>query len=115
MGVRAEAHLRAGNREASVMPLDDITGADKCTRRRPTQSVTDMDIWAALEKKHPGLLSDEHTEVGSGCLLYVPRALETPRARARRLDDGRMTAEKLAEVAGVCIRTAYRARQESRG
>lgn len=97
------------------MAIDDITGVDRCTHRRSAQSVTDMDIWAALEKKHPGLLSDVHSAVGVGCLLYVPRLLETPRARVRRMDDGRMSAEKLAEVAGVCVRTVYRARQESRG
>ena len=97
------------------MTLDDITGIDRCAHRRATQSVTDMDIWAALEKKHPGLLSDVHSMCGAGVHLYVPRALETPRERARRLDDGAMSAERLAELAGVCVRTAYRAKKESRG
>ena len=97
------------------MTLDDITGIDRCSRRRATQSVTDMDIWAALEKRHPGLLSDVHSMCGAGVHLYVPRGLETPRERAKRLDDGVMSAERLAELAVVSVRTAYRAKRESRG
>lgn len=97
------------------MTLDDITGIDMCAHRRATQNVTDMDIWAALERRHPGLLSDVHSMCGAGVHLYVPRALETPREMARRLDDGVMSAERLAALAGVCVRTAYRAKKESRG
>ena len=97
------------------MTLDGITGIDRCSRRRATQSVTDLDIWTALEKRYPGILSDVHSMCGAGVHLYVPRGLETPRERAKRMDDGVMSAERLAALAGVCVRTAYRAKKESRG
>ena len=97
------------------MTIDDITWIDRCSRRKATQSVTDLDIWTELENRYPGLLSDVHSMCGAGVHLYVPRGLETPRERAKRLDDGVMSAEKLAELAGVCVRTAYRAKRESRG
>ena len=97
------------------MTFDDITWIDRCSQRKATQSVTDLDIWTALERRHPGLLSDVHSMCGAGVHLYVPRGLETPRERAKRMDDGVMSAERLAELAGVCVRTAYRAKRESRG
>ena len=91
---------------------DDIIGMDRCSRRRPVQDETDMQVWRWLESRHPGLLADVHQRRAPGERLFVPMATERPRDRAKKLDDGAMSVQELADVAGVGYGTARRARNE---
>lgn len=95
---------------------DAIMGVARCSCRRSAQDITDSQVWALLEALHPGLMSDLCGLRGPGERLHVPKEIESPRARARRLDDGVMSVRMLAVVAEVGYGTAFRARNEkSRG
>lgn len=72
----------------------------------------DATLWQWLESRHPGLLADVHEHRGPGERIHVPHAIERPRDRAQRLDDGVMSVRMLAVVAGVGYETARRARNE---
>ena len=91
---------------------DAIAGVDRCSCRRSAQDVADAQVWALLEARHPGLMRDVYGFRGPGESLYVPKGLESPRERARRLDDGVMSVRMLAIVAEVGYETARRARNE---
>lgn len=90
----------------------DITGIARCSCRRVVQDETDLQVWEWLESRHPGLLDDVHSKRGPGERLHIPQAIERPRERAQRMDDGVMTVRMLAFVAGVGYETARRARNE---
>ena len=90
----------------------DIIGVDRCSCRRPAQDIADAQVWAILEARHPGLMRDLYGLRGPGERLHVPKELESPRARARRLDDGVMSVRMLAILAEVGYETARRARNE---
>ena len=92
--------------------IPDILGLDKCLGRKAVQDIVDRKGWELLEAKHPGILADAIEIFGAGSRPHIPRSLETPRAKARRLDDGKMTIVMLAAVAHVGYATAYRAREE---
>lgn len=92
--------------------LDAITGVDRCSCRRSAQDVANAQVWMILEARHPGLMNDLYGLRGPGETLYVPKGVESPRERARRLDDGMMSVRTLAIVAEVGYGTAYRARNE---
>lgn len=72
----------------------------------------DATLWQWLESRHPGLLADVHMHRGPGERIHVPQAIERPRERAQRLDDGVMSVRMLAAVAGVSKTTAWAARNE---
>ena len=91
---------------------DAITGVDRCSCRRPVQDIADAQVWAILEARHPGLMDDLYEHRGPGESIYVPKGVESPKARAQRLDDGVMSVRMLAIVAEVGYGTAYRARNE---
>ena len=91
---------------------DDITGIARCSCRRVVQDETDLQVWEWLESRHPGLLDDVHSKRGPGERLHVPQAIERPRERAQRMDDGVMSVRTLAVVAGVAYGTAWAARNE---
>ena len=92
--------------------LADVAGIALCSCRKLVQDDVDRDVWAALEADFPGLLIRVHELRGPGERLRIPKAVERPRARARRVDDGQMAVTVLAELAGVGYATAWRARQE---
>ena len=91
---------------------DAINGVARCSCRRGAQDIADAQVWALLEALHPGLMDDLYGLRGPGERLHVPKELESPRARARRLDDGMMSVRTLAMVAEVGYETARRARNE---
>ena len=91
---------------------DAINGVARCSCRRGAQDIADSQVWALLEALHPGLMRDLHGLRAPGERLHVPKELESPRERARRLDDGVMSLRALAVVAEVGYATAYRARNE---
>ena len=72
----------------------------------------DATLWQWLESRHPGLLADVHMHRGPGERIHVPQAIERPRERARRMDDGVMSVRTLAVLAGVAYGTAWAARNE---
>ena len=92
--------------------IPDILGLDKCLCRSTVQDIVDRQWWKVLEGKHPGLHADLVEIFGAGSRPHIPRSLETPREKARRLDDGKMTIVMLAAVAHVGYATAHRAREE---
>ena len=92
--------------------IPDIIGADRCQGRKHLQDIADAQVWGILEARHPGLLEDVHTLKGPGEKLHIPHAIESKRDRAKRLDDGVMSVQALAELSGCCYETARRARKE---
>lgn len=95
--------------------FDAINGVARCSCRRSAQDIADAQVWINLEALHPGLMDDLYGLRGPGESIYVPKGVESPRARARRLDDGVMSVRTLAIVAEVGYGTAFRARNERRG
>ena len=91
--------------------MTDITGLAKCSARKPTD-ITDRELWSWLESRHPGLRTDLLQHRAPGERVHVPHDIETARERALRADDGEMSVRELAEVAGVGMETARRARIE---
>lgn len=91
----------------------NILGLDTCSCRRSAQDIVDSQVWAPLEALHPGLMRDLYGMRAPGERSHVPKELESPRARARRLDDGMMSVRTLAMVADVGYETGKgRARNE---
>ena len=91
--------------------MTDITGLAEYSTRKPTD-ITDRELWLWLESRHPGLRMDLLQHRAPGERVHVPHDIETARERALRLDDGEMSVRELAEVAGVGMETARRARIE---
>ena len=96
----------------NAQDITDILGLDRAAQRKIGPSLTDRDVWRCLECDFPGLRDRLLDFRGPGEDMYIPADMETPRARAKSLDDGVMGIRELAQIAGVAYETARKARRE---
>ena len=94
------------------MTDSDIIGIESAASERKTSTLTDRETWVQLEALFPGLRDALLARRQPGRSIYITYELETPRGRARALDDGVMGIRELARLAGVAYETARKARRE---
>ena len=91
--------------------LSDITGVELCADKKTNIDITDKQLFALLQEKHPDaaqLLLDWR----GGEDMHIPLGRDK-RAAVMRWDDGIRTAAEVARLAGCSVSTVKRVRQDS--
>ena len=91
--------------------LSDITGVELCASKKTNIDITDKQLFALLQERHPEaaqLLLDWR----GGEDMHIPLGRDK-RAAVMRWDDGIRTAAEVARLAGCSVSTVKRVRQDS--